>query len=389
MRDHTAETHSRLPRGLLTHIALGAVGLLGIASCEGMKTQPKETWEDAGPQEVAPATEPTLPVSPDAEAPQLEAPDPVPQGVATPLPPTDIPARREGPQAGESEGSYEGWGTFRLGRGSFRYPEGWSVQSTAYGLVLTPPGSQNTDELIMVTANAAPGIREGTDPRVGQALDAMIGASMPAMRRRGGAQAVPSNIGSGGRFDYAGRAPDGRQAEGSVYVAVDGDKAAAISIVTDRRRLGKRRPVIEQIFQSFDSGSGDRAGTKRTAAEPGDLDPRLIGMFAGEAVHSSSGVYVNTRLVYALGGDGVLHYGAQSAINASQGDGAGGFRWTASGISGENVQRGTWTASNGHLTVEWDSGEVGTVAYGFEPDGTLALRDPFTRKLINIYSRVH
>lgn len=48
-------------------------------------------------------------------------------------------------------------------------------------------------------------------------------------------------------------------------------------------------------------------------------------MFGSEAIHSSHGVYVNSQLVYALG-DGAVFYGAQSHINASQGDGADGFR---------------------------------------------------------------
>ena len=390
------------PAAPSSRIALAILFALGAASCEGAKPQPHEAREAAfateGDDEGV-QTSQSVQAQP-VSTPQQSSADPGsgegpgeasgPEGPPNwKLPASEIPASREPAiPAKAAADEYAGWGTFRMGRASFRHPKGWSVQTTAYGLVLTPSGSRAEDELIVVTANAAPGITKGTDRRVGEALDQTIAATMPAMRRRGRPQEISSSIGSGGRFDYAGRAPDGRRAEGSVYVAVDEGKAAAISIVAEPRRLEKRRPVIEQIFRSFVSGSSARGGDRNDKAAPGGLDPRLVGMFAGEAIHSGKGNHVNTRLVYALGADGVLHYGAQSGINLSKGDGAGGFKWTASGITGGNVERGTWSTASGLITVRWDSGAVGTVAYSFEPNGALVLRDPYTKKLINFYERV-
>ena len=111
-------------------------------------------------------------------------------------------------------------------------------------------------------------------------------------------------------------------------------------------------------------------------------------MFSAESIHSSNGVYVNTRLVTAMGSDGVVHYGAQSNINASQKAGDGGFRWSATGSTDGSVQRGRWSTSGQQLTIRWDTGSLSTFRYGFEPDGTLALRNAANGKLINIYQRI-
>lgn len=119
-------------------------------------------------------------------------------------------------------------------------------------------------------------------------------------------------------------------------------------------------------------------------------DPRLVGMFAGEALAGGggSGVYVNTQLVYVLNADGSLYYGAQSHFNASERDYNGNLRWTATGNTDGSVESGRWSAKAGFLTIRWNSGQQSLFAYGFEPDGSLVLRDPTTRKLINFYRRV-
>ena len=113
-------------------------------------------------------------------------------------------------------------------------------------------------------------------------------------------------------------------------------------------------------------------------------------MFAGESIAGGGnyGVYVNTQLVYVLNANGTLYYGAQSHFNASERDYNGNMIWTATGNSDGSVDRGRWSAANGFLTFDWDSGRRSYFAYGFEPDGSLVIRDPQTRKLINFYSRV-
>lgn len=288
--------------------------------------------------------------------------------------------------------TYSSWTTHRVGAASFRHPADWRVETSAFGLVLIPGDYRPDRELITITGTGAPGVRSPRDATVGQTLDTLMASSMPGLRRRGSPKTVDAGQDrEGARYDYRGNAPDGRSAEASVYVAIEAGNLASIGMVADPSTLAMRRDTLEGIFRSFSSGidgAGSVPGKVTTPQNTGPLDSRLIGMFGGESLYSGNGVHVNSQLVYALGADGVLHHGARSHINASQGDGAGGFRWTATGSSGGNVQRGTWSASGGIVTVQWDSGGSSSFAYGFEPDGTLALRHPTTHKLINIYSRI-
>ena len=81
-------------------------------------------------------------------------------------------------------------------------------------------------------------------------------------------------------------------------------------------------------------------------------------------------------------------YGAQSAMTASKRDHTGQLEWTATGGIGPSMEMGTFTTKGGILTIRWEGGTRSTFAYSFEPDGSLVLRHPHTKKLINFYPRV-
>lgn len=314
-----------------------------------------------------------------------------PSPIPIPIPLEAAPANAPANDPASATDEYAGWSTHQIGEASFRHPSNWQVDATTYGLILVPGDHRAGQELILITGSDAAGIRQPTDARVGQTLDAMMASSMPGLRRRRQPQPVAAGHDrKGARYDYVGQASDGRAAQASTYVLIDAGKAAAISMVADPSTLTQRRTTIERIFHSFSAGDpqGQTDASPLPADLPKNLDQRLIGMFAGESIYSGNDVYLNTQFVYALGADGVIFSGAKSHINASQGNGSGGFRWTATGQTDANSRRGTWTARQNRLTIRWDSGETATVAYGFEPDGTLALRNAANGKLINIYNRV-
>jgi hypothetical protein len=179
-----------------------------------------------------------------------------------------------------------------------------------------------------------------------------------------------------------------------VYVVVAGELALGISLLGEDSRFRKRVEMVERIFGSFDlqvgSGAGEPTAAGGGARKPSEVtdDRRLIGRFAGEAITRQPGVYVNTQLVTVLNPDGTAYYGAKSAFSMSKRDYNGDLIWSADRESSANVQKGTWTARGGYLTIRWTTGSLSRFAYGFEPDGTLALRNAQTRKLINIYKRV-
>ena len=283
----------------------------------------------------------------------------------------------------------EGWRLYEdpVSGGSFGHPRDWLVRPAQGALVLLPDDHREDRELITVTAVDAPGATDPRAPEVGAALDAVVSASFPTLARKSGPDDVEGVDFDAVSYEYRGRLSADRIGRCRVYVTVAGGRAAALSLVADRTRFRRRRADVEAIFATFRARRAE-APTPPGAGLAPDLDPRLVGMFQGEAVASAAGAVVNTRLVYALGGDGVVLLGGRSNISASERDAAGSLEWTAAGATDGDLQRGRWSSRGGVLRIEWSGGGMSAFRYGFEPDGTLALRELLTGELVDIYTRV-
>ena len=308
------------------------------------------------------------------------------------------------PVAGEPEASagseepdeFEGWATYRHPLGAaFRHPADWKVQDVQTGLLLLPPDHDMDREMIAVMGSDAQGVTDPSDPRVGQTLDAMVMQTAPGFRRKGRPGSVPTAATAGASYDYVGKMPDGRRAKCRIYVAVAEGSAVSFTVLAESARFRKRADTVERMFRSLHDGrktpgakAGDRPKDAPAVEVAANIDPQLVGVFSGESISSTQGLYINTQLVWAFNADGTVLYGAQSHMNASQRDYNGNLKWTANGQSDGNVDQGRWSASGGIVSFQWSDGSTSRFAYGFEPDGTLAVRNAVTRKLINIYSRV-
>ncbi|MEO1279783.1 MAG: hypothetical protein AAFV77_12570, partial [Planctomycetota bacterium] len=313
----------------------------------------------------------------------------------TPFTEEDAPAGDEAtpdePQpgsGGDSPPAIEGWSTYTepLSGARFQHPGQWRVQSAPQGLILIPDGHAPGSELIMASGMEAGGVTDATDPRVAEQLDATVRAMAPLMTRAGQPETLRVFDGSGAVYRYTGTMPDGRSAQCVSLVRIGDGLAMGFSILASPDLVSRRIPTLERMLATL--------YVPKPTVEPGagaqTDDRRLIGMFGGEAIAGGgdAGVYVNTQLVYALGSDGVVLYGARSAMSASQRDYTGALEWTATGETAGSVQRGRWSAASGMLSVVWDAGGRSVFAYGFEPDGSLVLRDPRTRELINFFQRI-
>ena len=303
----------------------------------------------------------------DAELPTGQHPEPEPEPPIVPEAP------------GEPD-PFADWQTYRhpLG-GSFRYPPGWRLAESLEGLRLEPPGFDVNEELILVLAAPAPGITAADDPAVVAELDAQVALTMPGLRRRGSGESVAWSGGEGHSFDYRGHTPDGTRAEARVWIAIHEGTSVGFTLLASEARFDERAPTVEEIFSTL------------AAAAEGEAiagDPSLVGVFSGEAIASGAGVYVNTQLVYVFNPDGTLLSGAQSFLNASQRDVDGNLRWTADGQTEGSVDTGCWSAGGNLVRFDWDDGTTATFRYGFEPDGTLVLRNPLSGELVDFYARV-
>lgn len=294
-----------------------------------------------------------------------------------------------GPGSGPAAELPEDWRLYEdpVSGGSFGHPQDWLVRPAQGGLVLLPDDHREDRELITVTAVDARGATDPRAPEIGAALDAVVGASFPTLVRKSGPDEVDGVPFDAASYEYRGRLSADRIGRCRVFVTIAGGRAAALSLVADRTSFRRRRADVEAIFATFQARQAEAPSAPGAELAP-DLDPRLVGMFQGEAVASAAGTVVNTRLVYALGADGVVLRGTRSHISASERDGAGDLEWSASGATGGELQRGRWSSRGGVLRIEWSGGGMSAFRYGFEPDGTLALRELLTGKLVDIYTRV-
>lgn len=283
----------------------------------------------------------------------------------------------------------EGWSTFTepASGASFQHPGSWSVQAGAQGVMIYPEGFDANRELIVGAGMPAPGVSSATDARVGQQLDATVAQYAPMLERSGEPEALAAFGGDGAMYTYRGTMPDGTKAMSVALVRVGDGVAMSLSALGHSEVIERRLPTLKTMFSTLHVAKPEPVAAGGTAQTD---DRRLIGMFGGEATAGGVdvGVTVSTRLVYALGADGVVLYGAQSAMSGSGRDYTGDLVWTATGETAGNVERGRWSAKGGVLSVQWDGGGRSVFAYGFEPDGSLVLRDPQTRKLINYFERI-
>ncbi|MEO1535754.1 MAG: DUF6263 family protein [Planctomycetota bacterium] len=284
----------------------------------------------------------------------------------------------------------EGWSSYSHTPSgvSFKHPADWRIQDTPQGIQIIPTEFDQARELLFGFGAPAQGETDAASPAARQNLDMILRAQAPTLMSRGAPERLEVDEGSAAIYRYAGPMPDGSPGACTVFVRILGETAVAMGIAGTEAKVAERLPELRGMFDSLTM----QTQTDRAAAPDGEADTddrRLIGMFRGEAISNNvEGIYINTQLVYAIGADGRVHYGAKSAMAASKRDYNQDLVWTASGESAGDVRSGDWSAKNGMLTVKWDNGGQSVFAYGFEPDGSLVLRNPQTRELVNFFPRV-
>ena len=346
---------------------LGLTLALGLTGCGGA-AEPESSAGGAGLD--GPAATPA-PVAED----EGSAPEPISAR------PAESPARVAATDLPEDWRLYED----PVIGGSFGHPRDWLVRPAQGALVLLPDDHREDRELITLTALDARGATDPRAPEVGAALDAVVGASFPTLERRSGPDDVDGAAFDAVSYEYRGRLSADRIGRCRVYVTIADGRAAALSLVADRTSFRRRRADVEAIFRTF-RARREEAPTVSGAGLASDLDPRLVGMF--EAAASAAGAIADARPVYALGADGVALLGARSNISATEQDAGEEPGWTASGATSGDLQRGRWSSRGGVLRIEWSGGGMSAYRYGFEPDGTLALRELLTGDLVGTYTRI-
>lgn len=275
-------------------------------------------------------------------------------------------------------GAPAGWKTFRHPMGGFFHlPADWRIQPAQGGLLLIPADFRQGQELILVFgAPLAEAIQDPADERIGAYFDQLMTQLAPGARRVGASQRLVATTGNGALYTYQDAAPTGQQMTARIFVTLLDRTAVDVSFIATDELLALREPTVRRVFTSMAHGQKQ-------------LDQRLVGSWSGEDVRRSNDgdMHFNTRFLFAFLADGRVLHGTQSAVSAVTRDRHKDIQGTASGQTDASVQSGTWAADGKLLTIAWSNGGGGTFTYGFEPDGSLILRDPATGKLLNYYRR--
>jgi hypothetical protein len=300
--------------------------------------------------------------------------------------PEDGAARATPPNAPAAVETHKDWTRYvHVPSGvALLHPPTWTVQEAQGVLVLTPDDYDQNNELLFGFGASADGETDAASPKAQQNLDALIQSQAPTFRRQAAPQPIRTPSGSGAKYVYSGTLPDGRTAQCTVFVRIIEDNAVALAVLADAQRTNMRTPMLREIYDTIAMHTPE---PQQGGGEVGDR--RLLGMFQGEVLNSSvEGMYINTQLVYAFGADSRVYFGAKSMMSAHKRDYNDDLIWTTHGETAEDVSGGNWSATNGYLTINWDDGTRSVFAYGFEPDGSLVLRNPTTKELINFYPRI-
>lgn len=286
------------------------------------------------------------------------------------------------------------WPTYRHAQGaSFRYPPGWQAIDTANGIALLPADPVPGQEIILITAAVLRGQSDPASAQVVAQMDQLIGSLVPALRRTQSPEPVATSHGRAALYRYQGTAANNKPVRGMVYLAIKDELALGLTFITQQQDLDDRLNDLQAIFSTLSMQAGTQTATQTSPPPSGQAaadtdDPRLIGRFRGEVLNSNTDIYINTQLVYIFNPDGSFYSGATSHFNGDQRDHRGQVVWSINESTDTSVMKGRWSSRNGIVTITWEQGGQSVIAYNFEPDGTLAARDPSSGKLINIYSRM-
>jgi hypothetical protein len=238
------------------------------------------------------------------------------------------------------------WKIFKHPAGiSVRYPKDWDTRAIpSGGTQLLPPGATaESKEIYLLNGQAAEGIMSVDDPRLAQAVDALVAQAVPALRRTKPGEPVKAEQQPGMLFVYEG----GNNGAARLYVTIINGYALAVVGLGDKTQVNARDGVLRQIFSSLGWKEGERdaalVGAWKKVGTT-SLDSRdAVGRLQASSVSESQRSMV-------LRPDGTCTSREVSrTIALGQG---------VSLDSGDQVttQNGKWFAGNGKLVLIWEKG---------------------------------
>jgi hypothetical protein len=239
---------------------------------------------------------------------------------------------------------------------SMSYPQDWRLDRKDETIFLTP-NDAGDGETIVLGGEEAEGVTSVRDARVVRFFEQSITKAVPQLRRVGEVRAADTALGPGITFSFAGRNSAGHEVEADVYVTLHQGTGIYLAHLAPPAWVGKRRPVIQQVFASLHKSARH-------------IDPALVGTW-------EKSDYRRTDSSGALGRSGTLSRTAYTYFVFLD-DGRFAFIQTSS-LSGNtanlgviassksaDAERGTWFTASGKLNLAFENGDSAVFSYKVE-----------------------
>jgi hypothetical protein len=228
-------------------------------------------------------------------------------------------------------------------------PEEWKV-----GLVeglpgfhrLLPPDA-NDKELCLAHAGGSYGIARADDPRLVQAIDALMRELAPALKRVEGVTPITAGSDPGALLTWEGKAPDGTETGARAYAVISGRFSFLVLAIGTKEQLTARESALGEAFASF-------------RMEEPQRDPALVGAWGNrktESYHSGEFTAATEIKAEAL----FREDGSFIAVESSQF--VGGTGDVGADSERRTVTEGLWYAGQGHLFLLLEDGSLEAFLY--------------------------
>lgn len=235
---------------------------------------------------------------------------------------------------------------------SIWHPKGWSVEESALGLSLVPPGFERgrpvPREVYLMNAIGMPDdVKSLDDPRVAKRLNDFVRESVPFLEPVGKPRAL-ERVPGARTFRWRGVEPTTRT-EVAAFVHGRPERGYFVSLgaIGESALVAEREADVLRIFETLEWGA------PKTSA-------KLVGTWHADSYHSagdvsSDRVNVSHRSTFVFLADGRVRsssvMGVSGRTGGDDGDGA-----DVSGVVEGDPGLGRWAAKGKHLWLLWREG---------------------------------
>ncbi|GEM_PF-5611791 len=239
---------------------------------------------------------------------------------------------------------------------SMSYPQDWQLDRKDETIFLTPKDA-GSGETIVLGGEEAEGVTSVRDARVVRFFEQSIAKAVPLLRRVGEVKAADTALGPGITFSFAGKNPAGHEVEADVYVTLHQGTGIYLAHIAPAALVGKRRPVIQQVFASL-----RKSARQQDQALIGKWEKSEYRRTDSSGALGRAGTLSRTAYTYFV----FLDDGRFAFIQTSSMSGNTANLGVIASSKSSDAERGTWWTDSGKLNLAFENSDSAVFSYKVE-----------------------